>query len=222
MAIEVTVPELGESVLEATVARWLKKEGDPVSVGEVLVELETDKVNLEVGAKGAGVLQKIEAPEGADVKVGDVLGRIEEKASAPQAVQAKAEEQETEAAPAAAQQAAQAREQDLQLEGLRQVIVGAVVHPQTNVQSLALGREKYERDGGGLLVFAKSLNDGVAVQLRHHHVAEDEVAARPLRHASQMHDVADRRNGRERLQDLLRLARRGDEAQMDHVSAPLA
>lgn len=81
MAIEITVPELGESVLEATVSRWLKKEGDFVNVGEVLVELETDKVNLEVGAKGAGVLQKIEATEGADVKVGDVLGRIDEKAS---------------------------------------------------------------------------------------------------------------------------------------------
>lgn len=81
MAIEITVPELGESVLEATVSRWLKKEGDFVNVGEVLVELETDKVNLEVGAKGAGVLQKIEATEGADVKVGDVLGRIDENAS---------------------------------------------------------------------------------------------------------------------------------------------
>jgi 2-oxoglutarate dehydrogenase E2 component (dihydrolipoamide succinyltransferase) len=82
MAIEITVPELGESVLEATVSRWLKKEGDFVNVGEVLVELETDKVNLEVGAKGAGILQKIEATEGADVKVGDVLGRIDEKAGA--------------------------------------------------------------------------------------------------------------------------------------------
>src|ERR1044071_8190394 len=81
MAIEITVPELGESVLEATVSRWLKKEGDFVSVGEVLVELETDKVNLEVGAKGNGVLQKIEAPEGADVKVGNLLGIIDEKAA---------------------------------------------------------------------------------------------------------------------------------------------
>jgi 2-oxoglutarate dehydrogenase E2 component (dihydrolipoamide succinyltransferase) len=85
MAIEITVPELGESVLEATVSRWLKKEGDFVNVGDVLVELETDKVNLEVGAKGAGVLQKIEATEGADVKVGDLLGRIDEKASEPTA-----------------------------------------------------------------------------------------------------------------------------------------
>jgi len=52
MAIEITVPELGESVLEATVSRWLKKEGDSVNVGDVLVELETDKVNLEVAPKG--------------------------------------------------------------------------------------------------------------------------------------------------------------------------
>jgi 2-oxoglutarate dehydrogenase E2 component (dihydrolipoamide succinyltransferase) len=96
MAIEITVPELGESVLEATVSRWLKKEGDFVSVGDVLVELETDKVNLEVGAKGSGVLQKIEATEGADVKVGDVLGRIDEKAAEEKAEEQKADEQKTE------------------------------------------------------------------------------------------------------------------------------
>src|SRR4029450_10815816 len=83
MAIEVTVPEMGESVLEATVSHWLKKEGDPVNVGDVLVELETDKVNVEVGAKGAGVLQQIKVQEGADVKVGDVLGTIDEKAPQP-------------------------------------------------------------------------------------------------------------------------------------------
>src|SRR5687767_14072409 len=83
MAVKIVVPELGESVLEATVSRWLKKEGDFVNAGEVLVELETDKVNLEVGAKSAGVLQKISVAEGGDVKVGDVLGTIEEKAGAP-------------------------------------------------------------------------------------------------------------------------------------------
>src|SRR5512139_2542960 len=79
MAIEVTVPEMGESVLEATVAHWLKKEGEYVNAGDVLVELETDKVNVEVGAKGAGILQQITVPEGGDVKVGDVLGMIDEK-----------------------------------------------------------------------------------------------------------------------------------------------
>jgi 2-oxoglutarate dehydrogenase E2 component (dihydrolipoamide succinyltransferase) len=81
MAIEVTVPEMGESILEATVSHWLKKEGEYVNVGDVLVELETDKVNVEVGAKGAGVLQQIKVQEGGDVKVGDVLGTIDEKAA---------------------------------------------------------------------------------------------------------------------------------------------
>jgi 2-oxoglutarate dehydrogenase E2 component (dihydrolipoamide succinyltransferase) len=85
MAVEVTVPEMGESILEATVAHWLKKEGEYVNVGDVLVELETDKVNVEVGAKGAGVLQQIKVKEGGDVKVGDVLGTIDEKASQTQA-----------------------------------------------------------------------------------------------------------------------------------------
>jgi 2-oxoglutarate dehydrogenase E2 component (dihydrolipoamide succinyltransferase) len=83
-------------VLEATVSRWLKQEGDFVNVGELLVELETDKVNLEVGAKGAGVLQKIEAAEGTDVKVGDVLGRIDEKVSEEKVKSEKVEEQKPE------------------------------------------------------------------------------------------------------------------------------
>jgi 2-oxoglutarate dehydrogenase E2 component (dihydrolipoamide succinyltransferase) len=74
---EIVVPDLGESVVEATVARWLKKEGDPVTVGEPVVEVETDKANLEVGASQAGVLARIERKEGEDVKVGDVLGLVE-------------------------------------------------------------------------------------------------------------------------------------------------
>ena len=105
MTIEITVPELGESVLEATVSRWLKKEGDFVNAGDVLLELETDKVNLEVGAKGSGILQKIEVPEGADVKVGNVLGIIEEKAGAQQGAEPKGSGERTETAVAETQQA---------------------------------------------------------------------------------------------------------------------
>ncbi len=91
MALNITVPELGESVLEATVHQWLKKEGQAVHAGDVLVELETDKVNLEVGAKASGVLTHIAAAEGQDVKVGDVLGTIDEKAEpSPPASPAKA------------------------------------------------------------------------------------------------------------------------------------
>lgn len=80
MTIEITVPELGESVIEATIQQWLKKEGDFVEVGEPLVELETDKVNLEVSAKASGVLSHIIVPEGQDVKIGDVLGMIDSEA----------------------------------------------------------------------------------------------------------------------------------------------
>lgn len=83
MAIQIIVPEMGESVIEATVRTWLKKEGDFVEAGEALVELETDKVNLEVGAKSSGVLAKINVGEGQDVKVGDVLGSINEDAKQP-------------------------------------------------------------------------------------------------------------------------------------------
>src|SRR3990172_11866547 len=80
METKIVVPSLGESVIEATVARWLKKEGDSVAAGETLVELETDKVNLEVGAERAGRLVRIQRREGEDVKVGDELGVLGEAA----------------------------------------------------------------------------------------------------------------------------------------------
>ena len=73
---KIVVPQLGESVVEARVARWLKKEGDAVAAGEPIVELETEKIDLEVGAEQAGVLVKIARQEGEDVKVGEVLGTI--------------------------------------------------------------------------------------------------------------------------------------------------
>jgi 2-oxoglutarate dehydrogenase E2 component (dihydrolipoamide succinyltransferase) len=81
MAANIVVPELGESVLEATVGHWRKKEGDRVTPGEVVVELETDKVDLEVGAEQEGVLAKIERKEGEDVRIGDVLGVIDSAAA---------------------------------------------------------------------------------------------------------------------------------------------
>lgn len=78
MPIEIKVPELGESVVEATVVRWFKSEGDPVKIGEALVELETEKANFEVAAEKHGVLSSIRKKDGEDVEVGDVLGVIEE------------------------------------------------------------------------------------------------------------------------------------------------
>ena len=77
----IVVPVLGESVVEARVAKWLKKVGDRVAVGEPLVELETEKIDLEVSADRAGVLASIAHQEGADVKVGEVLGVLDEAAA---------------------------------------------------------------------------------------------------------------------------------------------
>jgi 2-oxoglutarate dehydrogenase E2 component (dihydrolipoamide succinyltransferase) len=82
MSVEIRVPKLGESVSEATVAKWLKKVGDSVAVDEPLVELETDKVNLEVPSPVAGVIAEIIVDEGADVAVDSVLGSISEGGAA--------------------------------------------------------------------------------------------------------------------------------------------
>jgi len=81
MSVNIVVPEMGESIVDARIARWLKKEGDAVAVGEPLVELETDKVDVEVNAPQNGVLKQIAHAEGADVKIGDVLGTIAEGAA---------------------------------------------------------------------------------------------------------------------------------------------
>ena len=101
MTTEIRVPELGESIVEATVADWLKQEGDHVEIGEAVVVLETEKVDLDVGAEVAGVLTRIERQAGEDVKIGDVLGVIEEAAegefAAPEAPQPQAVEKAPEA-----------------------------------------------------------------------------------------------------------------------------
>ena len=76
MSENILVPVLGESVTEATVARWLKKEGEHVAVDEPVVELETDKVNLEVPSPVSGVIEKINSKDGENVEVGSVLGTV--------------------------------------------------------------------------------------------------------------------------------------------------
>ena len=92
MAIEITVPTLGESVADATVARWIKTTGDAVAADEPVVELETDKVTLEVPAPAAGTLGEILAAEGATVAVGASLAMLNEGAApAPSAPEAPAE-----------------------------------------------------------------------------------------------------------------------------------
>ena len=96
MPAEIRVPQMGESVTEATILRWLKKEGDSVAAGEGVAELETDKVNVEVPADSAGVIQSFAHAEGDTVAVGDVLAVIGDGVAPAAAVQAPA----AEAAPA--------------------------------------------------------------------------------------------------------------------------
>jgi 2-oxoglutarate dehydrogenase E2 component (dihydrolipoamide succinyltransferase) len=98
----IKVPPLGESIVEATVSRWLKNEGDAIAVGDTLVELETDKITVEVPAMTAGVLTRRAHAEGDVVKVDDLLAEIDEGATAKAAVA-------PQAAPAATQPAAPAK-----------------------------------------------------------------------------------------------------------------
>ena len=104
MATEIKVPALGESVTSATVARWLKAAGDPVAADEPLVELETDKVTVEVNAPEAGVLAAISADQGDEVEVGALLGLLDAGATAaarPKAAPAPAPQAEEAGRPAA-------------------------------------------------------------------------------------------------------------------------
>lgn len=115
MATNIETPSMGESISEATVATWSKKEGDFVEQDELIAELETEKVNLEVTAPSAGKLTKINAGEGATVSPGDILGEIDESATGGDAAPAPAAEAaeeapatEVAAAPAPTAQAAPA------------------------------------------------------------------------------------------------------------------
>jgi 2-oxoglutarate dehydrogenase E2 component (dihydrolipoamide succinyltransferase) len=82
MTIQILVPQMGESITEGVISRWLKSEGDSVAVDEPVVEVETDKITVEVPAPGAGVLAKQSVAVGATVGVGQTLGEIDDKAAA--------------------------------------------------------------------------------------------------------------------------------------------
>src|SRR5687768_3337360 len=88
--LSIKVPPLGESIVEATVSRWLKKQGDSVTSGETIVELETDKITVEVPAPQGGVLSSTAVAEGDVVKVDQLLGELDETAAAATAAPASA------------------------------------------------------------------------------------------------------------------------------------
>ena len=92
MSEKILVPVLGESITEATVAKWLKNQGDKVEVDEPIVELETDKVNLEVPSPISGILTEINSQDGSVVEVGALLGSVSEKEGSVKITSAKKEE----------------------------------------------------------------------------------------------------------------------------------
>jgi 2-oxoglutarate dehydrogenase E2 component (dihydrolipoamide succinyltransferase) len=125
VAAEIHVPELGESVADATVGRWLKQEGDAVTSGEALVELETDKINFEVEAEQDGVLESISKGEGETVNVGEVIGTIGEGAAPAEPEEQPQAEEEQEEQPQAEQEQPEAEEAEEISNGHREVEDGA-------------------------------------------------------------------------------------------------
>jgi 2-oxoglutarate dehydrogenase E2 component (dihydrolipoamide succinyltransferase) len=144
VAVEIHVPELGESVADATVGRWLKQEGEAVKSGEPLVELETDKINFEVEAEQDGVLESIAKGEGETVNVGEVIGTLGEgdgqPAAEPEEEEAEAPEEEDQAeaepeAEEAEEEAEAAEEEVVEEDGHREVEVEVRASP--SVRKLA-------------------------------------------------------------------------------------
>jgi 2-oxoglutarate dehydrogenase E2 component (dihydrolipoamide succinyltransferase) len=135
MSVEIRVPELGESIVDAVVANWLKREGDTVNAGDALVELETDKINVEVSAEQSGILQHIAKKEGDVVAVGDVLGSIDKGAG----ISAGAASE----TPAVQQQVAQA-----EANGQKPTTVQAQAEPaRSDGQKISAGQPQAPADG---------------------------------------------------------------------------
>jgi len=146
VSTNVVVPELGESVVEARIAKWLKKQGDRVAAGEPLVELETEKIDLEVSADSAGVLTSIKHSEGEDVKVGEVLAVLEPAAAGDERPASASEPAPAPEPSAAAPEAPRAtptarniaREHDVQLESITATGSGGRITKQ-DVQTFVKG-----------------------------------------------------------------------------------
>jgi 2-oxoglutarate dehydrogenase E2 component (dihydrolipoamide succinyltransferase) len=132
MGTEIRVPALGESVTEATIGRWFKKPGEAVSADEPLVELETDKVTVEVPAPASGVLAEISAKDGDTVQVGGLLGSINEGAGGKAAAKPAPQAQAKAAAPApktAAPASAPAKPNDTLAPSVRKLAAESGVDP---------------------------------------------------------------------------------------------
>ncbi|HET6689006.1 MAG TPA: 2-oxoglutarate dehydrogenase complex dihydrolipoyllysine-residue succinyltransferase [Rubrobacter sp.] len=212
MAAEIHVPELGESVADATVGRWLKQEGEAVKSGEALVELETDKINFEVEAEQDGVLESISKDEGETVNVGEVIGTIgegdgvasgEEQEEQPQA------EEEQEEQPQAEQQEPEAEESgDETSNGHRELEDGAG-RASPSVRKLA---QEYEVDlaevsgsGSGGRITRDDVERLIREQSR---PAAPEKTAEPERDGEAQPAPAASEDGRAALEERVRVSRR--------------
>lgn len=154
---EIKVPELGESITEATITKWLKKEGDAVQQGDLLLELETDKVNLEISADQGGVLGSISKGDGETVSVGETIGIISEGGAAKAPAPAAAHSSEP-AAPSGAPAASDAKASVSKAESKTEAKGSSVSAASTTASPSArkLAREKgidlslvSSRDGSG-------------------------------------------------------------------------
>jgi len=201
VAAEIHVPELGESVADATVGRWLKQEGETVTSGEALVELETDKINFEVEAEQDGVLESISKGEGETVNVGEVIGTIgESDGAAP-----RPEEQEEE--PQAEQPEAEAETEETP-NGHREVEDGAG-RASPSVRKLA---QEYEVDlarvsgsGSGGRITRDDVERLIRDQSR---TAAPEKSEEPERDGKAETQPAASEDGRAALEERVRLSRR--------------
>ncbi|HZY66218.1 MAG: 2-oxoglutarate dehydrogenase complex dihydrolipoyllysine-residue succinyltransferase [Actinomycetota bacterium] len=225
MATEIHVPELGESVSDATVGQWLKQEGDQVSAGDPLVELETDKINFEVEAEEDGVLESIAKNEGDTVEVGEVIGTIgegdgqpaqeeaaEEAEEEPSDEEAEAEERAEEEQPepeAEEETETQAEEGDEEADGHRE---DGEVRASPSVRKLA---EEYEIElaqvsasGSGGRVTRDDVERAIREQYRQapSEESDEQADGQQTREAQPQPQASE--NGRADLEERVRMSRR--------------
>ena len=209
MASEIHVPELGESVADATVGRWLKQEGEEVTSGEALVELETDKINFEVEAEQDGILESISKDEGETVNVGEVIGTIGESGEAGNGTApAESEEQEEEEQPQAEAEQPEAEAGDETSNGHREVEDGAG-RASPSVRKLA---QEYEVDlaevsgsGSGGRITRDDVERLIRDQSR---TAAPEKTEEPERDGKAETQPAASEDGRANLEERVRVSRR--------------
>jgi 2-oxoglutarate dehydrogenase E2 component (dihydrolipoamide succinyltransferase) len=212
VAAEIHVPELGESVADATVGRWLKQEGEAVKSGEALVELETDKINFEVEAEQDGVLQSISKDEGETVNVGEVIGTIGEgDGAAPAEVQEEqpqAEEEREEQPQAEAEQQEPEDSGDETSDGHRELEDGAG-RASPSVRKLAQEYEVDLADVTGSGSGGRITRDDVERLIREQSSpAAPEKTEKPERDGEAQPAPAASEDGRAALEERVRVSRR--------------